>query len=91
MRLVPSEREGLRKLQCNLCGSSDYARVTCILMLDSGYSPSAISLIVWELTFLQFTAIVPLIFMVVQASCWRTVIRAIGICGYFRLVRPPIN
>ena len=43
MRLTPSEREGLRKLQRNLCGSSDYARVTCILMLDNGYSPSAIS------------------------------------------------
>lgn len=43
MRLTPSEREELRKLQRNLCGSSDYARVTCILMLDNGYSPSAIS------------------------------------------------
>lgn len=38
-----SEREDLRKLQRNLCGRSDYARVTCILMLDNGYAPSAIS------------------------------------------------
>lgn len=43
MNLSTSEREELRRLQRNLCGSSDYARVTCILMLDSGYSPSAIS------------------------------------------------
>ena len=42
-KLSTSEREELRKLQRNLCGSSDYARVTCILMLDSGYSPLAIS------------------------------------------------
>lgn len=41
--LSTSEREELRRLQRNLCGSSDYARVTCLLMLDSGYSPSAIS------------------------------------------------
>lgn len=43
MRLMPSEREELRKLQRNLCGSSGYARVTCILMLDNGSAPSAIS------------------------------------------------
>lgn len=43
MRLSTSEREELRKLQRNLCGSSDYVRVTCILMLDNGYTPSAIS------------------------------------------------
>lgn len=43
MQLSSSEREELRKLQRNLCGSSDYARVTCILMLDKGYKPSAVS------------------------------------------------
>ena len=30
----------LRKLQRNLAGSSDYARVTCVLMLGMGNSPS---------------------------------------------------
>lgn len=43
MKLSTSEREELRKLQRNLCGSSDYARVTCILMLDKGYKASAVS------------------------------------------------
>ena len=43
MNLSPSEREELRKLQRNLCGSSDYARVTCLLMLDKGYKPSSVS------------------------------------------------
>lgn len=43
MSLSTSEREELRKLQRNLCGSSDYARVTCLLMLDKGYKPSAVS------------------------------------------------
>lgn len=43
IQLSTSEREKLRQLQRNLCGSSDYARVTCILMLDKGYTPSAIS------------------------------------------------
>lgn len=41
--LSTSEREELRKLQRNLCGSSDYARVTCLLMLDKGYKPSSVS------------------------------------------------
>ncbi len=39
--LSTSDRDTLRTLQRNLCGSSDYARVTCILMLDKGYSPSS--------------------------------------------------
>lgn len=43
MRLTTSEREELRKLQHNLYGSSDYASATCILMLDTGYTLSAIS------------------------------------------------
>ncbi|MBO5025307.1 MAG: hypothetical protein J6C86_04095 [Bacteroidaceae bacterium] len=43
MKLSTSEREELRKLQKNLCGSSDYARVTCLLMLDKGHTPSAVS------------------------------------------------
>lgn len=43
MKLSTSELEELRRLQRNLCGSSDYARVTCILMLHNGYSPSSIS------------------------------------------------
>lgn len=43
LSLSASEREELCKLQRNLCGISDYARVTCILMLDSSHSPSAIS------------------------------------------------
>lgn len=43
MRLTTSEREELRKLQRNLCGSSDYVRVTCILTLDNGYPSLAIS------------------------------------------------
>lgn len=43
MKLSTSEREELRKLQKNLCGSSDYARVICLLMLDKGHTPSAVS------------------------------------------------
>ena len=35
--------EVLRKLQRNLAGSSDYARVTCILMLGMGNSPSFVA------------------------------------------------
>lgn len=35
--IIQSEREELRRLQRNWCGSSDYARVTCLLMLDKGY------------------------------------------------------
>lgn len=41
--MSPSEIEVLRKLQRNLCGSSDYARVTCILMLGMGNAPSFVS------------------------------------------------
>ncbi len=37
LQLSTSEREELRRLQRNLCGSSDHARVTCLLMLDKGY------------------------------------------------------
>ncbi len=39
IQLSTSEMEVLRKLQRNLAGSSDYARVTCILMLGMGNSP----------------------------------------------------
>lgn len=42
-QLSTSEREELRKLQRNLCGSSDYARVTSLLMLDKGYKLSVVS------------------------------------------------
>ena len=38
IQLSPSEMEVLHKLQRNLAGSSDYARVTCILMLGMGNS-----------------------------------------------------
>ena len=41
--MSPSEMEALRKLQRNLAGSSDYARVTCILMLGLGNSPSFVA------------------------------------------------
>ena len=44
MQLSTSEIENLRKLQRNLAGSSDYARVTCILMLGMGNSPSFVAL-----------------------------------------------
>lgn len=40
IQLSTSEMGGLRKLQRNLAGSSDYARVTCVLMLGMGNSPS---------------------------------------------------
>lgn len=43
IKLSTSEREELHKLQRNLCGSSDYARVTCLLMLDKGHKPSSVS------------------------------------------------
>lgn len=43
MQLSTSEMEVLRKLQRNLAGSSDYARVTCILMLGMGNSPSFVA------------------------------------------------
>lgn len=43
LKLSPSEIEILRKLQRNLAGSSDYARVTCLLMLGMGNSPSLVS------------------------------------------------
>ena len=43
IRLSTSEMEVLRKLQRNLAGSSDYARVTCILMLGMGNTPSFVS------------------------------------------------
>lgn len=36
MKLYTSEREELCKLQRNLCGSSGYARVICLLMQDKG-------------------------------------------------------
>lgn len=40
IQLSTSEMGVLRKLQRNLAGSSDYARVTCVLMLGMGNSPS---------------------------------------------------
>jgi transposase len=43
LELSQSDIKTLRKLQRNLTGSSDYARVTCILMLYMGNSPSFIS------------------------------------------------
>ena len=43
IQLSTSEMEALRKLQRNLAGSSDYARVTCILMLGMGNSPSFVA------------------------------------------------
>ena len=39
LALSPTEIEELRKLQRNLQGRSDYARVTCILMLSMGNTP----------------------------------------------------
>jgi len=39
LTLSPTEIEELRKLQRNLQGRSDYARVTCILMLSMGNTP----------------------------------------------------
>ncbi len=41
--LSPSELRSLRELQRNLSGSSDYARVTCILMLSMGNSPTFVA------------------------------------------------
>ena len=43
IELSTSEIDALRKLQRNLAGSSDYVRVTCILMLSMGNSPSFVS------------------------------------------------
>ena len=43
LELTTSEINALRKLQRNLVGSSDYARVTCILMLAMGNSPSFVA------------------------------------------------
>ena len=43
LELTPSEINALRKLQRNLAGSSDYARVTCILMLGMGNPPSFVA------------------------------------------------
>ncbi len=43
MELSTSEIDAPRKSQRNLAGSSDYARVTCILMLSKGNSPSFVS------------------------------------------------
>ncbi len=43
IKLSSSDIELLRRLQRNLSGSSDYARVTCILMLGKGNSPSFIA------------------------------------------------
>ena len=40
IQLSTSEMGVLRKLQRNLARSSDYARVTCVLMLGMGNSPS---------------------------------------------------
>jgi len=60
--LPTSERKD--RLQRNLCGSLDYVRVTCILLLNSGYTP-LVNLIVLELTLPLSTTIAPLIFTVV--------------------------
>ena len=43
IELPTPEMEVLRKLQRNLAGSSDYARVTCVLMLGMGNSPSFVA------------------------------------------------
>ena len=43
LQLSTSEMEVLRNLQRNLAGSSDYARVTCILMLGMGNTPSFVA------------------------------------------------
>lgn len=43
MKISTSEREELRKLQRILYGSSNYTRVTYLLVLDKNYLPSAIS------------------------------------------------
>lgn len=43
LELTQSEINALRKLQRNLAGSSDYARVTCILMLGMGNPPSFVA------------------------------------------------
>ena len=43
LQISPSEMEVLRKLQRNLAGSSEYARVTCILMLGMGNTPSFVA------------------------------------------------
>ena len=43
IELSPSDIKTLRKLQRNLAGSSDYARVTCILMLGMGNPPSFVA------------------------------------------------
>ena len=43
MELSKSEEELLRRLQRNLSGSAEYARVTCILMLHKGNSPAFVA------------------------------------------------
>ena len=43
LELSTSDIHAPRKLQRNLAGSSDYARVTCILMLGMGNSPSFVA------------------------------------------------
>jgi len=43
IELFTSDINTLRELQCNLAGSSDYAYVTCILMLGMGNSPSFVA------------------------------------------------
>ena len=43
IELSTSDIDTLRKLQRNLAGSSDYARVTCILMLGMGTPPSFVA------------------------------------------------
>lgn len=43
MQLSESEYAELRKLQRNVAGTSDYVKVTCILMFANGRSPKSIS------------------------------------------------
>jgi len=43
LELSTSDINALRKLQRNLAGSSDYVRVTCILMLGMDNSPSFVA------------------------------------------------
>lgn len=43
IKLSPSETEILRKFQCNLAESPDYARHTSIIMLGMGNSPSFVA------------------------------------------------
>lgn len=77
IQLSTSEMEVLRKLQRNLAGSSDYARVTCILMLGMGNTPSFVSSCLGiDVSTVYRT--VPLIYMVVLMSFWKTVTKVIG-------------